>query len=1007
MKKSLQRFLWVLLLIGSQAYAQTRSVTGTVTGKDNGFPLPGVSVTVKGTSTGTQTDANGKFTVSASSGATLVFTYIGYAKQEATVGSATSIAISLEADQRALNEVMVTGYGTVQRKREVTGSIATVKGSEFENLPIQSFDKALQGRAAGVQVTSTSGQPGGGIQIKIRGNATINGSAQPLYIIDGVQVASGGLSGSTSANALGGINPDDIENIEVLKDAASASIYGALAANGVVIVTTKRGKLGKTQFKATAQYGVTKAINPYELLDADQWVALRAEALGNQSARLGGSYADGVRAAYDAYYGVGNSRPANFPSYDWVNAIFKKGSVQQYDLSASGGDAKTKFFISGSFNNTDGTVIQSNYRRGTVRANLTHNISDKLSIESSLNLTGTQTIGPSTNAGFFTNGTFTGALFTAPINAIYNPDGSFNTALKGSTTANIVQNQTLEARKSGVFQTISNMALNYDIIQGLRARAFAGIDFSDVNDYNLRPATLPVSSSVGGTGSEQARRNINWNMNYSLNYSKRFNDVHNFSAYALYEYRQQTNTVLSAAAQGFPNPLFTLIGNAATPTTASSTYESFKIASLAGQVKYDYKDKYLFAANYRYDGSSRFGANKRFGSFYGISGGWRLTAEDFLKSATFLSDLKLRASYGVVGALPTNNFGSLSLYGSGGQYVGQPGLRPTQLASPNLTWEESKQTDLGIDFAFFNNRIAASVDVYNKKNTGLILGRTLPGDSGFSSVLENAASVQNRGLEIQLNTVNVIYRGFQWATNFNISFNENKVLSLPAGTPELTVSADANSYVNIVGKPLNSIRTYQYAGVNPADGRPMFYDKNNNITYSPTTADLKIVGDLNAKIFGGFGNTFTYKGLSLDVLFQYQYGNEATLPTGQVLEASGAAEDNQTTNQLNRWTTPGQITSVPRAFQDWVEPGGYDPTNLSTRYVQTASYIRLKTATLSYVLPQKLTQRLHIPKLSLFVSGLNLVTWTNFRGDDPENVGTSLNQYPNPRTFTGGITLNL
>jgi TonB-linked SusC/RagA family outer membrane protein len=1004
MKKSLQRFLWVLLLISAHAYSQTRTVTGTVTGSDNGFPLPGVSVSVRGSSAGTQTDPNGKFSISATNGTTLVFTYIGYTSKEVVVGNQTSIAVSLISDQRSLNEVLVTGYGTVQRKREVTGAIATVKGSEFENLPIQSFDKALQGRAAGVQVTSTGGQPGGGIQVRVRGNATINGSAQPLFIVDGIQVASGGASGSTSANTLAGINPDDIESIEVLKDAASAAIYGALAANGVVVVTTKRGKSGKTQVRASAQYGTSSAYNPYDVLNANDWFTLRSEALGNQYQRTGKSYAEGVQAARNQYarFFQGNT----IQSYDWIDAIFKRGSVQQYDASASGGDAKTKFFISGSYNNTDGTVINSNYKRGTVRANLSHNITDKLSIESSISLAGIKTVGPSTSAGFFTNGTFTGALFTAPVNPIYNADGTYNTSLVG-TTANIVQNQTLEQRRSGIFQTISNMALNYDIIPGLRARAFAGIDFSDVNDFNYRPASLPIALAVGGQGSEQFRRNVNWNMNYSLNYSKRFNEVHNFSAYALYEYRSSTNTVLSGAGQGFASELFNLIGNAGTPTTASSTYQAFKIASLAGNVKYDYKDKYLITANYRYDGSSRFGANNRFGSFYGVSGGWRVTQEDFMKSLTFVSDLKLRASYGVVGALPTDNFGSLALYGNGGQYATLPGLRPTQLVSPNLTWEESKQVDLGIDFGLFNNRITASVDVYNKKNTGLILGRTLPSDSGFGSINENAGAVRNRGLEIQLNTVNVKSGDFQWSTNFNIAFNENELLQLREGTPEISVTGDAQTYIDVVGRPLNSIRTAQYAGVNPADGRPMFYDKNGNITYVPTTADLKFVGDLNPKFYGGFGNTFTYKGLTLDVLFQYQYGNEAVLQTGQVLEASGAAEDNQVSSQLQRWTTPGQITSVPRPYEQWVEPDGDDPTNFSSRYVQTASYIRLKNATLSYQLPQKLTQRLKIPRLSFFVNAVNLVTWTNFRGDDPENVGNSLNQFPNPRTITGGVTLNL
>ncbi|WP_199120944.1 TonB-dependent receptor [Pedobacter sp. ASV28] len=998
MKKLLQS-LFILLFVATTAMAQDRTITGTVTSKEDGLPLPGVSVKVKGSNAGTSTAANGRFSLVVKGNVSaLEFSSLGYLSQTVNVGSSNSVNVSLVADSKALTEVIVTGYG-VQQKREVTGSISQIKGDAFQDQPIQSFDKALQGRAAGVQVNSTSGQPGGGISVNIRGTATINGSTQPLYIVDGVQMNSGGVSGQTSVNTLASINPNDIESIEILKDAASAAIYGSLAGNGVVLITTKKGKAGKSVIRASAQIGNAKQYNPYDILDAATWYKLRVEAFENQYVRAGFSAAEGAAAAAAATFPAGV--PAVIENYNWIDAVSQTGKNSQYDLSVSGGDAKTKFFISGSFNNNDGTILSSNYKRGTFRANLDHTISDKFTVSASLSLAGSKAIGPGTTAGFFTNTPFTGALLTAPINKVYNADGTFNTNFIGTNSQNSVQNLVQEIRKAGTFQTVSNLALTYKIMPGLSAKVFGGIDFSDVNDLNYRPATLSAAAGTVGSGAEQFRRNINYTTTGTVNYAKTIGD-HNLSALAGVEFREVTGTVLSGTAQGFASPVISLLSGASTPTATTSSFTGYRTAGILGNVKYDYKGRYLFSGNVRYDGSSRFGANKRFGLFYGVSGGWRVIDEDFMKDQKVMSDLKLRASYGETGVQPTDNFGVLALYGNGGQY-GNPGLsgglRPIQLPNPDLTWEVSKQVNFGLDLGFLKNRITLSFDIYRKTNSDLILGRTLPGDSGFGSINENAGKARTEGIDIDLNTRNVETKDLRWTTNFNIAFNRNKLLQLNNGLTNIS------DFFYTVGMPLYQIFTYKYAGVNPADGRAMYYDKNQNITYNPTLADRQYIGDQNPDFFGGFTNTISYKGITLDFMFQYQYGNYSYIQSAQYIEQSGSIANNQLVSQLQRWTTPGQLTAVPRPFQGQVEPGSLSMITFSSRFVERASYIRLKQANLSYRIPEKITQKIRIPNVTVSLQGLNLLTFTNYRGDDPENSGNNLNFYPNPRVISGGLSV--
>ncbi|RYE21535.1 MAG: SusC/RagA family TonB-linked outer membrane protein, partial [Sphingobacteriaceae bacterium] len=743
MKQKLLIFFLFGVFALNNAFAQNRKITGTVTGSDDGLPLPGVSVMVTGTKTGSQTNEQGSYSVNTPTDArSLTFTYIGYTSKTVQIGNQSVVNVKLTSDNKSLNEVVITGYG-VERKREVTGAIVSIKASQIEDRPIQTFDRALQGRAAGVSVTSSSGQPGASMSVQIRGRSTIFGSTDPLYIIDGVQVNAANISGSTSVNALSSINPDDIESIEVLKDAASSAIYGSQGGNGVVIVTTKRGKAGRTQVTASAQYGYTKTYNPYKVLNAQQYFDLQKEAYVNYNLRIGNTAAQGITAATAASFPSG--LPSTIQNYDWVNAINRTGHVSQYDLSLSGGDAKTKFFISSSYSNTDGTILTSNFQRGTVRGNLDHKVSNKFSITSSLSLTGSGSVGPAVDAGFYTNTPFTGSLLTSPVNAIYNADGSYNTSLVGINTTNEIQYLNQEKRSTGTFQTVDNIALTYSILPELSLRVFGGIDFSDVRDYNYRPATLPTSSAVLGSGSEVYRRNINYLTNATLNFNKTFAVNHTVSALFGFEYRDVSNRALGASAQGFASPLLTLLSSASTPLTTTSSFTGYKNAGFLGQLKYDYKGKYLFTANGRYDGSSRFGTGNKYGFFGGGSAAWNITSEEFMQNVNVISQLKPRISYGITGTQPPNayNFTSLALYGGGGTYTAGStlgGLRPTQLVNEGLTWERTKSLDLGLDVGLFKDRLTVGFDIYRRNVSQLLLPVTLPSSSGFTSYFQNAGT---------------------------------------------------------------------------------------------------------------------------------------------------------------------------------------------------------------------------------------------------------------------------
>ncbi|MDJ1504424.1 TonB-dependent receptor [Xanthocytophaga agilis] len=992
MQKNVLFFTCLMLILGinTTLMAQTRAVTGKVIA-DDGSALPGLNVLVKGTTIGTTTNVEGRYSISVPENSVLIFSFVGMNTKEVVVGSQSVIDVTMTSDAKALSEVVVTGYGVAQKAKDLTGSVSTVKGSTIENLPMQTFDRALQGRAAGVQITAASGAPGGAINVRIRGIGSINAGTSPLYIVDGVQVADGSLGSQASTNVLASINPNDIESIEVLKDAAASSIYGAQAANGVVVITTKKGKEGKTIFSLSAQHGKVEPIGVYDVLTASEFATLKIESYVNRAVRTG---TDVAKARTDAIAAYGD--PATVQNTDWQDAVYRTARIRSYDLSAKGGNDKTRFYVSGSYNFQEGQIIKSDFKRGTFRLNLEHKANDKLSFEAKINLASTVQNGAIAD-GAFINSPFFAAALILPNQPIYNEDGTLRRPT-GTFSYNPVQNALYETRLTKTKQTVSSFAAVYQILPGLNFRSFYGIDYAVNNDENFRSPLSPNFSSTNGSGSNTNRSTLNWNTNQTLNWAHTFKDVHNVSGVVGAEFRQEIRESFTAAGNQFPaNGLFTTLAAAATPTSATATYTTWKIGSFFGQAKYDYKDKYLFTATVRYDGSSKFGKNKRWGLFYAGSAGWRLSGEEFLKDVTFIDDLKIRASYGTSGNSQIDNFASRALYGLGGQYLSSPGIRPSQLGNDDLTWEEAKTVDLGLDYSFFNGRVYGSFDVYRKRNEKLLLQKQLPGDSGFESIMQNVGVVQNDGLEIQIGTVNINYNGFKWATDFNISFQRNKIVELNDGLKNI-----GTSYW--VGQPVLINWLPTYAGVNPADGRAMWLDTLGNITYNPVARDSRIQGSPIPKSFGGLSNTFSYKGITLEIFFQGQFGNKALNNNGFFLENSASGGWNNISSQLERWQSPGDITSVPRPYEGGTEPGSANYAGIfSSKHIEDASYIRLKQLTVSYDFPVGLISKVRLSKVRLFVQGLNLVTWTKYKGLDPELVTTELGRYPQPRQYTAGL----
>ena len=1024
------RVVFLLLLFSATAWAQERLVSGKVTSSEDGSPIPGANVIVKGTTNGTTTDATGNFQLSVSPNATLVFSFIGFASVEMNVSDLTVVNAQLSVDATQLSEVVVVGYSSVTKK-ELTGAVSSVKGSTIANLPIQSFDRALQGRAAGVQVLSANGVPGGAVSVRIRGTGSITAGNEPLYIVDGVQLNNRNDGGTmVSANPLAFLNPNDIESMEILKDAANASIYGAQAANGVVLITTKKGKASqKTSINLGYYKGVVEPVPVLDMMNTQEWIQARQEALLNvyptltpleaRQATLAGRPSGG---GVPAISGIGfpatltDDEIAAIPNYDWQNEAFKNGVIDNFDMSMSAGNENTTLYSSFSYNKQEGSLIKIDFERINGKINVTHKITDKLSLDMGFTLSAITQNGPYGDARGTT--AFGAPQYASPTILPFNPiyigetkefyglpaSGVF---LVGDLSHNVIATANYIKAEGKTNQLVGSAAFTYKIMDGLSVKAFGGLDYRNLSSTFYGDPRLNDYYAINGTSTVANNLNVNVSTNLTINYAKTFASVHNVGAFVGGEYRQENNEGTTFTGNSFPSPDFITANAAAIATTVGGFGTGFKRAGLFGNFKYDYDKKYLVSVTMRYDGSSRFGINDQWGFFPAVSGAWNINEEGFLKSSAVVSDLRLRVSWGQTGNDQIGNFDSRGLYGIGGTYNGLTGITPG-LGNPDLRWEKNETTNIGIDYGFLGSRVSGSVDVFRRLSKDLLLTQSVAQTSGYNSITSNVGEVKNEGLEFELRSTNLDMGGFKWETNFNITFLRNEVVSLFDGLDVLPGNLNIR-----VGYPLGTNTNNPFAGVNPANGRPMHYDINGNVTYLRQAADIVPMGNQDfSNMFGGFTNTFGYKGLELAIFFQYDYGRTvANLQNFRLADMAGVLRNSIQYFYDNRWTTPGQVTDVPAPANTRTQSSATISSYQTTaRFYEDASFIRLKQLTLSYSLPTSFLSKAKIVNARIYAQAMNLVTWTKWTGFDPEFRDTgngSEGIIPQTKSYTVGIQIGL
>jgi TonB-linked SusC/RagA family outer membrane protein len=983
---------WMLF---QASYAQDRTISGTVSSTD-GSILPGVSVLVKGTTLGTVTDQEGKYSISVPSDATtLVFSFIGYVTSEVNINGRTTVDASLSDDIKQLSEVVVVGYGT-QLKQELTGNIAKVSSADLTNVPVATLESAIQGRASGVYINQGSGKLGAGMSIRIRGASSVSASNQPLYVVDGIIVNSTdpGLANEEPLNPIADINPNDIQSIEILKDAAAAAIYGSRASNGVVIVTTKKGSAGKTKVNIGYYAGVSTPTRKRDFLNAEQYRELFTAAAENMGYNVEDEFA--------GESGTGDW--ANNYDTNWSDEAFQTGAINQYDASISGGDNKTKFFVSLNYNQQKGIIVGNEFSRASGRINIDHSISSKISVGTNISLVRSVNKRVSDDNAF-SNPVQLNAL--PPIHPKYDPTtGKLNTA---TLYYNALLNDKYGFNEGKTYRSISNIYLDWKITPDLVFRTEHGVDFLNLQE-EIYLGKETEDGGPTGYGYNNQFTSINYTTNNTLSYSKTFNEVHKLQLLAGFSYQAGFLTNAVVEGRGFPNDEFKKIASAARITSGSSTGNKYLFNSYFFRGNYSYAGKYLLGATVRTDGSSRFGKDYQYGVFPSVSAGWILSQEGFLADNDVVSFMKLRASYGLTGNAEIGNFASRGLYQSG-NYGDEAGIIPQSLPNESLRWEKTAQYDIGIDFGLFNDRISGEIDYYVKETTDLLLDVPLPAANGYTIITKNTGKLTNKGVEFVLNTQNLI-GDFKWSSSFNIARNVNKVTDMDGA-----VIIGGSRFLGQIreNQPMAVFYGAKYAGVDPANGDALYYlnSEGDETTNDIGEAEEQVVGNPNPKFFGGLDNKFSYKGFDFSVLTQFVYGNDIYNVAGFFQSVNGDYFDNQTTDQLKYWKQPGDITDIP-------QPRLYEGNGASksSRWVQDGSFLRIKLVTFGYTLPQSLLSKTFLTSARVYMTASNLFTFTGYDGYDPEvnttyvglsnvTLGHDFYTPPLPKTITFGVTLGL
>jgi len=993
----------VLFLLGDISFAGSLNLTGKsqednksipaqtrqgirITGKvldEEGKPLPGASILLAGSMTGAMSETDGSYAINVpSTESTLEFSYVGYIKQQIRVGTRTVINVQLVMQYNSISDVVVVGYATEQ-KALLTGSIDVVSSDAIRDIPVMNIDNLMQGQASGVQVTQNSGTPGGATSVRIRGVNSISGSNQPLYVIDGIPVVTGdygqvGYEGQ-GINAISDLNPNDIESISILKDAAAASIYGARASNGVIVITTKRGANQKTQVSLNSYYGVQQVWRTLDMLDARGWMEYRNDLAGTPV--------------------FSQEQMENITiDTDWQDIIFRTAPNANYELTANGGNENTKFFLSGDYFTQDGILIGTDYQRLNGRVNIDHNLTEKFTVGASVGLTYAKTNrveGDQTLHGPLPNGISTPAIYP-----VYNEDGSYNQNGPYSNAVSIANEAT---NQNFSFRTLANSYLTWHILPRLNLTTKWGADFLNFREHAFEFNTVQ-GQKYNGLGFETYTNVLNIVSNNVLTYDFALGE-NKFGLLAGYSFEKYQDRSSFIRAQDYADESLEYINSASTIASASSDANNSGLNSFFGKVNYDYKTKYIVSLSGRFDSSSKFGENNRTGFFPAASVAWRMGEESFMDNLPAISELKIRASYGLTGNDDIPHFLYAELYGVT-SYNSASAIYPSSIPNPDLKWETTAHLDIGIDLGFLENRIFLTADYYNKQTKDLLLARPLPGSSGFSSITENIGQVENKGVELNLTTNNLVGR-FKWNTVANLSVNRNKVLKLYNGQPIDDIGRGGNRVME--GQPIGIFYSYEWLGIDPSTGDCVYtdLDKNEQIT----THDRTIVGNPHPDFTGGITNNFSYQGFDLSVFLQFSYGNDIFNGSRLYLESLQGG-DNQVADIVRRWQQPGDITDIPRATSDAVAAASNK--RVSSRFIEDGSYLRIKNLTFGYTFSDNLMSRLNISSLRLYLTCQNLFTFTNYsgldpevnyRGDDNTVIGTDFFTYPAARSINFGINL--
>ena len=958
-------------------------VSGKVLSED-GLPLPGANILLKGSYKGVISKIDGTYQINVpSESSVLIYSFVGYEKQEITVGNRLVIDVTLIPESKYLSELVVVGYA-VEKKVLLTGSVGVVSSDKLKDIPVSGIDGLLQGQASGVQVSQNSGTPGGEMTVRIRGVGSISGSSQPLYIIDGVPVITGdfaqvGYEGQ-GINALSDLNPSDIESISILKDAAAASIYGARANNGIIVITTKRGSNQKTLINFNSYNGIQQVWKKLDMLDSRQWMEYRNDLAGTT-----------VFTQDD----IDNITTDT----DWQKTIFRIAPTSNYELSASGGNDKTIFYMSGNVFNQTGTLIGTDYMRMSGRLNVDHNVSEKLKVGASLGVTHSKTDrveGDQTLHGPLPNGISTPAIYP-----VYNPDGTYNQDGPYSNAVSIA-NEAINQNFS--FRTLGNTYFNYQILPRLSFSSKWGVDFLNFREHAYESVKTVQGAKYNGLGFETFTNVMNILSNNILKYQASL-DKNEFEFLLGYSFEKYQTRHSFIRGQDFADENLEYLSSAATIVSASSGASNDGIRSWFGRMNYNYDNKYISSFSGRFDSSTKFGENNRTGFFPSGSFAWRIGQESFMESLPQISELKIRTSLGLTGNDDIPSFLYAELYGVT-SYAGLSGIYPSSIPNPDLKWESTTQFNFGVDLGVFENRIFLTADYYNKQTKDLLLARPLPESSGFTSITENIGEIENKGFEIGINTNNLTGT-LKWTTSINLSANRNKVLKLYNGQALDDIGRGSNRVEE--GEPIGIFYSYKWLGVDPSTGDVVYADvtKSNGITADDRTK----VGDPHPDFIGGITNTLSYKGIDLSLFMQFSYGNDVFNGSRLFLESLQGG-DNQLEDVIRRWQKPGDITDIPRATNDPVKAA--ENKRVSSRFIEDGSYLRVKNLTIGYTFPNSLIGKLRLASLRVYFSGQNLLTFTNYSGLDPEVnylgndntvIGTDFFTYPQARSYNFGVNL--